>query len=114
MFQLLQSLHLVYPSRKLTLVWGVYPIVGKKAHSTDEVLEVAVEESILHQYVTHGDLVVITAGLPVGEAGTTNLMKVHVIGDMVAKGQGIGKSTAFGKAIVVNNAEELNRTRYNR
>ena len=95
------------PSRKLTLVWGVYPIVGKKAFSTDEVLEVAVEESILHHYVTHGDLVVITAGVPVGEAGTTNLMKVHVIGDMVAKGQGIGKLTSYGKAIVVNNAQEL-------
>ena len=40
-------------------------------------------------------LVIITAGVPVGEAGTTNLMKVHVIGDMVAKGQGIGKSTAL-------------------
>lgn len=95
------------PSRKLTLVWGVYPIVGKKAFSTDEILEVAVEESILHHYVTHGDLVVITAGVPVGEAGTTNLMKVHVIGDMVAKGQGIGKQTAFGKAVVVHNAREL-------
>ncbi|MEI4769291.1 pyruvate kinase [Psychrobacillus sp. FJAT-51614] len=95
------------PSRKLTLVWGVYPIVGKKAYSTDEVLEVAVEESILHHYVTHGDLVVITAGVPVGEAGTTNLMKVHVIGDMVAKGQGIGKLTAYGKAVVVNNSREL-------
>ena len=34
------------PSRKLTLVWGVYPIVGKKAYSTDEVLETAIEESI--------------------------------------------------------------------
>ena len=79
------------PSRKLTLVWGVYPIVGKKAYSTDEVLEIAIEESIVHHYVSHGDLVVITAGVPVGEAGTTNLMKVHVIGDKVAKGQGIGK-----------------------
>ncbi|MER2263176.1 MAG: pyruvate kinase [Psychrobacillus sp.] len=97
----------VKPSRLLTLVWGVYPIVGKKAYSTDEVLEIAVEESILQHYVTHGDLVVITAGVPVGQAGTTNLMKVHVIGDMVAKGQGIGKKTAFGKAIVVNNAKEL-------
>ncbi|MBD7943566.1 pyruvate kinase [Psychrobacillus sp. FSL K6-2684] len=97
----------VKPSRMLTLVWGVYPIVGKKAFSTDEVLEIAVEESILQHYVTHGDLVVITAGVPVGQAGTTNLMKVHVIGDMVAKGQGIGKKTAFGKAIVVQNAKEL-------
>ncbi|GGA36895.1 pyruvate kinase [Psychrobacillus lasiicapitis] len=95
------------PSRKLTLVWGVYPIVGKKAYSTDEVLETAIEESIVHQYVNHGELVVITAGVPVGEAGTTNLMKVHVIGDKVAKGQGIGKSSAHGKAIVVNNATEL-------
>ncbi|WP_313891593.1 pyruvate kinase [Psychrobacillus sp.] len=95
------------PSRKLTLVWGVYPIVGKKAFSTDEVLEIAVEESILHQYVTHGDLVVITAGVPVGEAGTTNLMKVHVIGDIVSKGQGIGKQTAFGRAVVVQNAKEV-------
>ncbi|MEK4486721.1 pyruvate kinase [Psychrobacillus sp. FSL H8-0484] len=97
----------ITPSRKLTLVWGVYPIVGRKAQSTDEILEVAVEESILHHYVTHGDLVVITAGVPVGEAGTTNLMKVHIIGDMVAKGQGIGRMTAFGKALVVNNAKEL-------
>lgn len=95
------------PSRKLSLVWGVYPIVGKKAYSTDEVLEIAIEESIVHEYVTHGDLVVITAGVPVGEAGTTNLMKVHVIGDKVAKGQGIGKSSAHGKAIVVHNAQEL-------
>ncbi len=95
------------PSRKLTLVWGVYPIVGKKAHSTDEILEISVEESILHHYVTHGDLVIITAGVPVGEAGTTNLMKVHVIGDMVAKGQGIGKLTAVGKATVVHSADDL-------
>ena len=51
-------------------------------------------------------LVVITAGVPVGESGTTNLMKVHVIGDLLARGQGIGKLSVVGKAIVVRNAEE--------
>jgi len=94
------------PSRKLSLVWGVYPIVGVKVGSTDEILDLSVEESLKHHYVKHGDLVIITAGVPVGEAGTTNLMKVHLIGDMVAKGQGIGKSVAFGQAIVANTAKE--------
>ncbi|MCZ8536270.1 pyruvate kinase [Paenisporosarcina quisquiliarum] len=95
------------PSRKLTLVWGVYPIVGEKVGSTDEILDLSVEESLKHNYVKHGDLVIITAGVPVGEAGTTNLMKVHVIGDIVAKGQGIGKSVAFGQTVVANNAYDL-------
>ncbi|GKW46724.1 pyruvate kinase [Planococcus sp. NCCP-2050] len=94
------------PSRKLTLVWGVQPIVGTKVHSTDELLENAVEESLKHHYVKHGDLVVITAGVPVGQAGTTNLMKVHLIGDSIAQGQGIGKSVAFGNTLVVRNSEE--------
>lgn len=95
------------PSRKLTLVWGVHPIVGKKVESTDELLEGAVDESLKHGYVKHGDLVVITAGVPVGQAGTTNLMKVHVIGDALAKGQGIGKTVAFGNTLVVKNSAEL-------
>lgn len=94
------------PARKLSLVWGVQPIVGSPVESTDELLEKAVDESLKHGYVKHGDLVVITAGVPVGQAGTTNLMKVHVIGDILAKGQGIGKTVAFGETAVVRNAEE--------
>jgi pyruvate kinase len=35
-------------------------------------------------------------------------MKVHMIGDIAAKGQGIGKMVAFGRTVVANNAEELN------
>lgn len=93
-------------SRKLSLVWGIYPIIGERVHSIDEILQESVEESVKHQYVTHGDVVIITAGVPVGEAGTTNLMKIHVIGDMLAKGQGIGKSVAFGQAVIAHNAQE--------
>ncbi|WP_342525110.1 pyruvate kinase [Chryseomicrobium sp. FSL W7-1435] len=89
------------PARQLSLVWGVYPIIGAKAHTTDEILETSIEESLEKGYVSHGDLVIITAGVPVGKAGTTNLMKVHIIGDMVARGQGIGKTTAMGQAYVV-------------
>ncbi|REB06558.1 pyruvate kinase [Sporosarcina sp. BI001-red] len=93
-------------ARRLTLVWGAYPIVGTRVSSIDSILEGSVEESVKHKYVTHGDVVIITAGVPVGEAGTTNLMKIHVIGDLLVKGQGIGKSVAYGRAIVARSAAE--------
>ena len=92
--------------RQLALVWGVYPRLSQKSESTDEMLDVAVQEGVNSSIVTHGDLVVITAGLPVGEAGTTNIMKIHVIGDVLAKGQGIGRKTAFGKAVIATTAKE--------
>ena len=90
----------------LTLVWGVQPVVCQRVQTTDEILELAVDEALKHNYVDHGDVVVITAGVPVGEAGTTNLMKVHVIGDLLARGQGVGKASVVGKAVVAKNAAE--------
>ncbi|MDP4085993.1 MAG: pyruvate kinase [Bacillota bacterium] len=92
--------------RRLSLVWGVYSQLGKEAKTTDEMLEIAVEESLNSGIVKHGDLVVITAGVPVGEAGSTNLMKIHIVGDIIAKAQGIGRKSAFGKVVLVQNAQE--------
>ena len=69
-------------------------------------LDIAVEESLNSGIVNHGDLVVITAGVPVGEAGTTNLMKIHVVGDIIAKAQGIGRKSAFGKVVLAHDAKE--------
>lgn len=93
-------------SRKLALVWGVFTKVGKPAETTDEMLDTAVQEALETGIVSHGDLVVLTAGVPVGTPGTTNLMKVHIIGDVIAKGQGIGRKTATGEVIILNNAKE--------
>lgn len=93
-------------SRQLLLVWGVTPQLGPTATSTDEMLDIAVEEALRSDVVHHGDLVVISAGVPVGETGTTNLMKVHVVGDILAKGQGIGKRSVSGKAVIAENAED--------
>ena len=53
--------------------------LGPSATTTDEMFEIAIDESLKTGIVSHGDLVVITAGVPVGEAGTTNLMKIHVV-----------------------------------
>jgi pyruvate kinase len=93
-------------SRTLSLVWGVYPQLGRKATTTDEMLDIAVEESLNGGIVKHGNLVVITAGVPVGEAGTTNLMKIHVVGDIIVKAQGIGRRSAFGKVVIAHDAKE--------
>jgi pyruvate kinase len=95
-------------SRKLALVWGVYSQSGRKVSTTDEMLEMAVEESVNSGIITHGDRIIITAGVPIGESGTTNLMKIHVVGDILAKGQGIGRKTAYGKAVIAKNAAEAN------
>ncbi len=95
-----------YVQRRLALVWGVYPQLGKKASTTDDMLANAVEDSVNSGLVKHSDLVVITAGVPVGESGTTNMMKIHVVGDIIVKAQGIGRKSAFGKVVLANNAEE--------
>ncbi|MBU9712924.1 pyruvate kinase [Evansella tamaricis] len=92
--------------RALALAWGVYPRVGTKAVSTDDMLQQAVDGALASGIVKHGDLVVITAGVPVNETGTTNLMKVHVVGEVAAKGQGIGRKSATGKVVIALNASD--------
>lgn len=64
--------------RQLALVWGVQPLLAEKSSSTDEMLKQAVQTAKEAALIAKGDLIIITAGIPVGEIGTTNLMKVHV------------------------------------
>lgn len=93
-------------NRQLSLVWGVTPVPQQKGTYYDEMLEIAIDSGLKTGIFKRGDRVIITAGVPVGESGTTNLMKVHVVGDILARGQGIGQHSAFGKAVVAKNAEE--------
>ncbi|RKQ29904.1 pyruvate kinase [Oceanobacillus halophilus] len=95
-------------NRQLSLVWGVHAVMGKVASSTDEMMDIAVDSALDAGICHRGSRVIITAGVPVGESGTTNLLKIHVIGDVVAKGQGIGKRSAYGKAVFAKNADEAN------
>lgn len=92
--------------RQLSLVWGVHPVSGMVANSTDEMLEIAIDRGLSTNLFERGSKVVITAGVPVGESGTTNLMKVHVIGDVIAVGQGVGRRSAYGKAVLATSSKE--------
>ncbi|MCS1351613.1 pyruvate kinase [Mechercharimyces sp. CAU 1602] len=93
--------------RKLTLAWGVYSVKGKHVKNTDEMLQRAIESALQSELVKMGDVVVITAGVPVGTAGSTNFMKVHIIGDMVASGQGIGGDVVTGKVVTGTTVDEI-------
>lgn len=93
--------------RKLLLIWGVAPVLGHKALSTDEMIEHSVQVSLQHGYIQQGDLVVLTAGVPVGIPGTTNLLKVEIVSSILAKGVGIGQGSVAGKVKIISTAADL-------
>ncbi len=93
--------------KKLSLTWGVFPVLGQRIENTDEMLQAAVDSALEVGYIHHGDLVIITAGVPVGKVGTTNLMKVHLVGDVAVKGQGIGNKIVTGKVVKGNRRKKL-------
>ncbi len=93
--------------RRLSLVWGVYPVLSPYSNSTDDVIEFSIQSAVNESYVKEGDLVVITAGIPVGTSGSTNLIKVHTIGKTLLKGMGIGKDSTLGRVCIADTEEEL-------
>lgn len=93
-------------ARKLALSYGVYPYVSKKPSTTDEMMDLAAIVAKNNGYAKEGDLIIITAGVPVGERGTTNLMKIQLIGSKLQNGQGIGEEAVVGRAVVATSAEE--------
>ncbi|MDX9871856.1 MAG: pyruvate kinase [Clostridia bacterium] len=92
--------------RRLLLVWGVYPLMAPETVSTDAMIDSALSAALEAGYVRQGNLVVITAGNPVGIPGSTNLIKVHTIGEILARGTGIGKNPVIGRAVAVSTAQE--------
>ncbi|OFI07486.1 pyruvate kinase [Clostridium acetireducens DSM 10703] len=93
-------------ARKLALNWGVFPLLTTQKDSTDELIDTSVNIALESGYVKKGDLVVIAAGVPVNYTGSTNLLKVHLVGDVLVQGKGIGTKTSYGTIKVVNSPEE--------
>lgn len=93
--------------RRLALSWGVYPVLTQTTTSTDEVIDNSIKTALEAGYIKNGELVVITAGVPVGVVGTTNLIKVHVISEIITKGIGIGRKVVSGKVRLVKNVSDI-------
>jgi pyruvate kinase len=92
--------------RRVALVWGVKPFKVAKAKDTDTVIENAVNRAMEVDLIQPGDLVVISAGIPIGIRGATNMIKIHIAGEILLKGMGIGSNTATGRVCIANTAEE--------
>ncbi|MEG6584319.1 pyruvate kinase [Dendrosporobacter sp. 1207_IL3150] len=93
--------------RRMLLLWGVFPVLGARWSNTDEMIAGTVETSMGAGIVRNGDLVVVTAGVPLGLTGTTNMIKVHVVGDVLVRGIGIGQSAASGRVCKQHKGESL-------
>ncbi|MFC6181933.1 pyruvate kinase [Lactiplantibacillus daowaiensis] len=92
--------------RGLMVNWGVQPIIADKPETTDDMFDLAASKAVELGFAKEGDLILITAGVPVGERGTTNIMKIQLIGSKLADGQGVGDETVIGKAVIATSAQE--------
>ncbi len=93
--------------RQTALSWGVIPLMCEEMMTnTDDLIHRAVEKAVGAGLLKDGDLAVITAGVPLGVSGTTNLMKVHIVGDVLVSGRGVNKGITTAPVCVANTAEE--------
>lgn len=92
---------------QLSLSWGVIPMRIQTETDSESLFEHAVEAAQRAGLVHSGDLVVITAGVPLGVSGTTNMMKVDVVGHVLVTGEGVTEKQVTARVCVAETAEDL-------
>ena len=93
--------------RQMALSWGVIPLMCEELDTnTDDLIHLAVEKAVEANLLKNGDLAVITAGVPLGVSGTTNLMKVHIVGDVLVSGTGVNGNPVTATVCVAKTEEE--------
>ncbi len=93
--------------RQLNMSWGVIPLMAEEMMTnTDDLIHHAVQKAVQAGLLKNGDLVVITAGVPLGVSGTTNLMKVHIVGDVLVTGTGANKGIVTSTLCVCKNEDD--------
>jgi pyruvate kinase len=93
--------------RQLSLTWGVRPIIMPYVQSTDEMVEGSVETAKKAGFIQDGEIVVVTAGVPAGIAGTTNMIKVHLVGNSLISGAGVGDENVKGVLCVCRTLDDV-------
>ena len=93
--------------RQMALSWGIIPARSKVCETTDDLFDTAVEIARNSGFVHDGDVVVITGGAPVGISGTTNLMKVHLVGNILVQGTSVTKLSVSGELCVSDDMDEI-------
>lgn len=93
--------------RQMNLSWGVYPLMVEEKNNTDELFDHVVDTAVEKGLLDNGDLVVITAGVPLGVSGTTNLLKVHLVGNVLVTGTGVSRNVTCGNLCVCQDEAEV-------
>ena len=93
--------------RQLNLSWGVTPLLIPEKYSTDELFDCSAKAAEQAGLIQSGDLTVITAGVPIGVSGTTNLLKVHLTGNILVSGKGIGDGKVCSKMCVGKTEDQI-------
>lgn len=96
---------------QLSLEWGVTPIKIGNHKNTDTILEASIEAALSQKLVNTGDTVILTAGIPVGIAGSTNLLKVEAVSEIIGRGTAIGKEKITARAVVINSESDYENFR---
>ncbi len=92
--------------RQMNLSWGVIPLMAEEQSTMDDLFEHAVDCAVKKNMLASGDLVVITAGAPLGISGTTNLLKVHLVGNILVQGTGVTRFHACGNLCVARDEDD--------
>lgn len=92
--------------RQLNLSWGVRPLLAEEKKTADELFDHAVDKAVKSGILSAGEIVVITAGVPLGISGTTNMMKVQVAGHILLSGEGVTESSVCAKLCVCRSVKE--------
>ena len=93
--------------RRMMLFWGVQPIIGVTTKNSDEMVQSSIMKSMDQGLVKEGDLVVVTAGVSAGMSGTTNMIRVHVVGNILLRGVGIGQRSVTGRICIAHSIKEV-------
>ena len=93
--------------RQANMSWGAKPIKKEEKDNTDDLIDHVISSAQKKGLLKNGDLVVLTAGVPLGISGTTNLMKVHLVGNILVSGKTIVNDLfAHGHLMVCHSDEE--------
>lgn len=93
--------------RQLALSWGVIPLLIEEKTQAEELFDYAVDAAEEAGLIERGDVVVITAGVPLGVSGTTNLIKVQVAGHILVKGRGLNEKKISANLCVCRSEDDL-------
>lgn len=93
--------------RQTGLSWGVLPLLLEKKDNAQDLFDYAVDATEKAGFISKGDVVVLTAGVPLGVSGTTNLIKVQVAGHILVRGRGINKKSVSANLCVCHDENDL-------